>query len=1175
VDVMSLESDGRSSKDSIEGRGTRSRGDSGGSIEPSSGTEQLVNSVSQKELKRPPKVNVARRPHARERSMSQGELEMLASRGLISQGLGVSAKSRPGTEDEFYFLNKANRLPRKSFAGSEASEEEDVEKMHSKFSSFGAGEVETPLSLQRQRFLRDRSLSAHISRSPHAASLSSRRLVHQHSMGNERVTLLRKFVRPQLRLRSPSFRMKPVDSPTSAPVQQTYGTAESTTSPPLDLETPQTYMTPLLPADSRTAGGMEYEKESTAMQKLFECFIYGMVNSILTVPCMYGYAAIIFRDSAFQTSLAELSKLVLFSSVIHQCVFSVSSSLRFSIGQVQDAGLIFLSTMATSVAKNASPDAIIPTTLVTLSLATALLGVVVYILGRLRLAKLISYLPMPVVGGYLAFIGFFCFLAGIGLCIGEDVSSILDLQKAFNMRALKLASPAIVGGGILAIAGRKAERWYTLPICIIALPMAFYVFMSMTDLSFAEAQEQGWMQKPRTGEVTSAPFWCVWELFDFKKVEWGILPREVVTWISMVFVVSFSSCLDVVAIEMDMGKELDINHELCTVGLSNLASGITGGYTGSYIFSQTIFTFRTGTDSRFVGMIVIIAELGLFMSPFNVMEYVPLYFFAATLIFIALDLLTEWLVEVSRKVSFKEYLVLLGTFLIITYTNDLVFGIVMGIILAVCNFILAYSSVTHIQRTFKTSSNVVRDVEKRRTLKRLKNKVARLDLHGFLFFGSAVQITKKLRILIEESKSSKDEDDGLMERSEGTEDPWKILNGRNGNIWDRFSKLMPSFIGGGGSSEAEVHIRESSTDHNNEEGNWASEGMYQSFESTNPSPRLFRQLSHQTSVSAEDDDCGIRYLILDFTRVTGMDATAISAGLMRVKQLAIMHNIRIVFTSLRPEFQHLLEVNHILNPEDENNFCIMFQETYDGCEWVENRLLEEYGKVGRSSPRLRHLSASKEEPEMPDVPFAFNLDGSRNKVLMSIASHPECKSVLAKILVDFFGLDETVEDSMGESQFSTFATMTEFFGLMRLRKGEYVFHVGDLSDAIYIVMVGEVTLFVPASQIHERLQNRRDVFWHSKKIDDERLALLRGGKLLQRAKYGCIFGEIQFTLQERRHFAAVATEDSAVFFLRKNRLEELQTRDPKLALELFRCLTQFLALTVSDLQQYKNFVVVQ
>ena len=93
--------------------------------------------------------------------------------------------------------------------------------------------------------------------------------------------------------------------------------------------------------------------------------------------------------------------------------------------------------------------------------------------------------------------------------------------------------------------------------------------------------------------------------------------------------VSFSSCLDVAAISMDMGEALDTNKELMTVGISNckflaslrvihrgfpdiflspsfspVVSGLFGGFTGSYIFSQTIFTYRTGCRSRWVGALV-------------------------------------------------------------------------------------------------------------------------------------------------------------------------------------------------------------------------------------------------------------------------------------------------------------------------------------------------------------------------------------------------------------------------------------------------------------------------------------------------------------------------------------------------------------------------------------------
>ncbi len=104
-----------------------------------------------------------------------------------------------------------------------------------------------------------------------------------------------------------------------------------------------------------------------------------------------------------------LSKFVIFSSLVHQLGFLLFSSLNFAIGTVQDAGLIFLSSMSNTIANNILDDGgtkkeVLSTTLVLLSLGTLMLGLVLVLMGHFRLADAVSYLPMPVVGGYLAFV---------------------------------------------------------------------------------------------------------------------------------------------------------------------------------------------------------------------------------------------------------------------------------------------------------------------------------------------------------------------------------------------------------------------------------------------------------------------------------------------------------------------------------------------------------------------------------------------------------------------------------------------------------------------------------------------------------------------------------------------------------------------------------------------------
>ncbi len=52
---------------------------------------------------------------------------------------------------------------------------------------------------------------------------------------------------------------------------------------------------------------------------------------------------------------------------------------------------------------------------------------------------------------------------------------------------------------------------------------------------------------------------------------------------------------------------------------------------GSYIFSQTIFSMRAGVTSRAHGWLISGTELAVFLAPFAVAQYLPLYFYGSLL----------------------------------------------------------------------------------------------------------------------------------------------------------------------------------------------------------------------------------------------------------------------------------------------------------------------------------------------------------------------------------------------------------------------------------------------------------------------------------------------------------------------------------------------------------------
>jgi SulP family sulfate permease len=63
---------------------------------------------------------------------------------------------------------------------------------------------------------------------------------------------------------------------------------------------------------------------------------------MIILPMLVGFTHIIFRHPFFIPYLPSLTKLVQFSSAMHQMAFTSISTMPFAIGQVDEAGLIFL-----------------------------------------------------------------------------------------------------------------------------------------------------------------------------------------------------------------------------------------------------------------------------------------------------------------------------------------------------------------------------------------------------------------------------------------------------------------------------------------------------------------------------------------------------------------------------------------------------------------------------------------------------------------------------------------------------------------------------------------------------------------------------------------------------------------------------------------------------------------
>lgn len=224
---------------------------------------------------------------------------------------------------------------------------------------------------------------------------------------------------------------------------------------------------------------------------------------------------------------------------------------------------------------------------------------------------------------------------------GIEILSIIDWPKLCTEKALLLLFPGVFCGVSIYIIMMVTRSPLSLPVCMVVILVVFYSALGLSGSSLQDARDYGWIA-PISEPL---PFYEAWKYYDITAVEWSVFPSQVFRWVGMFLVVAFSSSLDIAAIEMELGLPMDYDRELMTVGFSNLCSGLLGGYTGSYIFTQTLFTMRSGLNSRVCGYTIVLCEVFVLVMPISVTSFIPKFLFGSLLIFIAVDLMHEWLVN--------------------------------------------------------------------------------------------------------------------------------------------------------------------------------------------------------------------------------------------------------------------------------------------------------------------------------------------------------------------------------------------------------------------------------------------------------------------------------------------------------------------------------------------------
>ena len=471
----------------------------------------------------------------------------------------------------------------------------------------------------------------------------------------------------------------------------------------------------------------------------------GVVCGLLAVVFSISDAALLF-SGALSEYVAVGIGLCLFSTVVLAGIIACGSSYPGMIALSQEVTVVTLAVIAasmhTAMTGIRSEREIFLTIVVAIGLATSFTGLCLLALGIFRLGRLIRFIPYPVVGGFLAGMGWLIVHGSLGVIVGEPVTRD-NLHVLLDPASVAKWAPAALFACILWVVSRRGRSAFALPIALCAALALFHLCAWILDLHLPQLQADGWLfHLPMQTEI-----WPPFSSNPFHDVDWGAIWAEVPKVMAMVVVTATSVLLASSGVELSVRRDIDLNRELQAAGVANFFAGTGGGPAGFQGLGLTLLGQKLEAPYRLVGIVVaVICAATLFFGS-ALLAYMPIPLFGGLLLWIGISLLHEWLVDAFFKMPRREYLIILLIVLVMG-TVGFLEGVTAGLVSAIVLFAIDYSRVDIVRYAVSGEdyhSGVERSDEDRAFLIAHGREILVLRLQGFVFFGTAHGLQKSIR----------------------------------------------------------------------------------------------------------------------------------------------------------------------------------------------------------------------------------------------------------------------------------------------------------------------------------------------------------------------------------------------------------------------------------------------
>ncbi|MBK8073347.1 MAG: STAS domain-containing protein [Ramlibacter sp.] len=369
--------------------------------------------------------------------------------------------------------------------------------------------------------------------------------------------------------------------------------------------------------------------------------------------------------------------------------------------------------------------------LANLIIATAMSGVLLFIMGLFKLGTLIRFIPIAVVIGFTNGIAVLIALSQckdfLGLKVGAmpaDFFGILAVV-ANNLHTTNPVALALASGSLAVIVAwqRFAPRLgprvqftgklTSVPGSIVALVLATLAVVVL-DLKVDTIGS-------RFGGIPATLPSFTWPAFSWDSARFLLVPT-----VTLALLGAIESLLCARVADGMIDDRHNPNQELMAQGVANFVTPFFGGMPATGTIARTVTNIKSGATSPVAGMVHAAALLLVVLVAAPLAGHIPLACLAAILMFVAWNM-GEWREFITLRQYRMPYRITLLAVFFLTVVFDLTVAVEVGLIAACVTFIYRISSLTRSELLGADTHPV---------LEGQQGRVSAWRLYGALFFGA-------------------------------------------------------------------------------------------------------------------------------------------------------------------------------------------------------------------------------------------------------------------------------------------------------------------------------------------------------------------------------------------------------------------------------------------------------